>query len=390
MARKRKQQEVDDALAELSGRRETRALEAGRIKGTGLSKNESRASRDRFLSKFYTKLELAASRGKAVTIYVLNLFLLWQHIAAQCDQFAEVLLTISQKDLDIMLYNDEVTPGNVLKPESGTKAHCFYVGAMQMKSLLFSESMWFVAAVVRSVEVKLILGKLAAVTAAICKHYETLRHGHAFKILGQNVFLHGAVRHMLADTPALAFSFGAKTYAGRKVCFKCANIVAKWVSLGQDDLLAGCRDVSAPWSDCQTLTDNEIYEVLQMLEEQAAVKSKQHLQSLESNLGYNHNPYSMWLNPAARALLPPSRCHFDWVHIFYCQGIASLHIFKLREKLWAIGWSAAKIHEFVKDNLKVATEKRVSFGTVFSDGYFGDSTWKAGVSFVCLLSFLYH
>ena len=385
MARKRKQDELDKIFAEMSGRRETRAREALRLKETDISDDVARSIRNRYLDTFYTKVDLAAEGGQTVAIYILNLYLLWEHLASQCRAFADVLLTLHQQDLHFIVYHDEITPGNVLKPESGTKAHAFYIGAKQMGKLLSSESMWFVATVVRSLDAKIIQGKLAAVTAAVCKHFRHLRHGHAFHTY--NVFVYGAVRHLLADTPALAFSFGAKTYAGRKVCFKCANIVAKWVALGPSDKAAGLRHVSAPWPECQPLTDNEIYEIVELLRAEAGHRPQSYMNSLESNLGYNHTPFCLWLDKEARELLPPSRCHFDWVHIFYSQGIASQHIFQLQGKLSASGWSPATIHDFAKQTFQMgADNNRISFKTVFSQGYFGENTWKAHVRFkICCL-----
>ena len=388
MPAKRKQLDREEAYAELSARRETRALEATRLKGDKFSDKVARSIRNRWVDKYYTKVDLPAENNSTVAIYILNVFLLWEYLATRCQQFAEVLLKLNNVDLDFLLYNDEVTPGNVLKPESATKAHLFYVGAKQMGQLLFNESCWFLVAVVRSVELKTTCGKLAAVTAAVCRHLSSLRLGHLLKIAGRSTMLHGAVRYLLADTPALAFSFGAKTFAGRKICFKCANILAKWVVLGPREKRFGFRDASAPWSECQPLNDREIFEVVDLLRAQAAHSSKAQMQTLEVNLGYNHNPFSLWLDGEARSMLPPSRCHFDWVHIFYCQGIASLHVFRLRDKLLAYGWSPARIQDFFKKTFSTASDRKTfSFTTVFAAGYFGAETWKAAAEFFVFVLF---
>eukprot|EP00439_Symbiodinium_sp_Y106_P022894 s5293_g2.t2 len=321
MPAKRKQLDREEAYAELSGRRETRAREATRLKGDQFSDFIAKSMRNR-------KVDLPAENNKTAAIYILNVFMLWEYLATRCQQFAEV------------------TPGNVLKPESATKAHFFYVGAKQMGQLLFNESCWFLVAVVRSVELKTISGKLAAVTAAVCRHLSSLRLGHLLKIAGRSTMLLGAVRYLLADTPALAFSFGAKTFAGRKICFKCANILATWVVLGPREKRFGFRHASAPWSECQPLSDREIFEIVEILHAQAAHSSKSQMQTLEVNLGYNHNPF-----------------------LFLVDG-------------WRGPIYAAAVEDFFKKTFSTASDRKTfSFTTVFAAGYFGAETWKAAAEF---------
>ena len=94
MPAKRKQLDREEAYAELSGRRETRAREATRLKGDQFSDFIAKSMRNRWVKRYYTKVDLPAENNKTAAIYILNVFMLWEYLATRCQQFAEVLLKL--------------------------------------------------------------------------------------------------------------------------------------------------------------------------------------------------------------------------------------------------------------------------------------------------------
>ena len=75
------------------------------------------------------------------------------------------------KKWDLVIYNDEVTPGNPLAHNNARKAELFYWSILQWGShVLSNELAWFELCVLRSAERKLVLGGLSGVLALLLQH----------------------------------------------------------------------------------------------------------------------------------------------------------------------------------------------------------------------------
>ena len=131
--------------------------------------------------------------GKQVTIFYTDpAACLWE-ACNRCQGFASYLNQCREQrpcsptsPYDIVLYCDEVSPGNQLKPSNDRKLQVIYWSLKQLGGMALSkEDSWFVLAVVRSVDVQ----RMADGMAQVMKHMFALFLGERGQTLLNGILL---------------------------------------------------------------------------------------------------------------------------------------------------------------------------------------------------------
>ena len=117
--------------------------------------------------------------GKYVDVEIAHPFAMLQHVCKVSESFANCLartLAIVPNNLgnpwNLIIYTDEVTPGNQLAYRNARKFHAVYFSVMEFgPDILCHEQAWFTWAIVESTTVDEIQGGLAGLYNAVLKSF---------------------------------------------------------------------------------------------------------------------------------------------------------------------------------------------------------------------------
>ena len=157
------------------------------------------------------------------------------HMIAQAPPYAAMIEEANRqstiiKPLRLIIYSDEVTPGNVLSPHNQRKFHAIYFNFLEVRKRIYSESSWLIAGAILSTEVANIEGGLSGVIKALLEslfvgdtsvRFAGLTLDFGGEVGTRRVFIE--LHAIIADADALRAMFAFKGAAGLKPCFKCQN-----------------------------------------------------------------------------------------------------------------------------------------------------------------------
>jgi hypothetical protein len=267
------------------------------------------------------------------------------YVVAQCKYMSglieRTLATYPCSPLDpwgMVLYCDEVVPGNVMRSENTKKLMAVYWSILEFGAAsLCKESNWFTASIATTTD----LGKVATgVTQLIAELLtrtftgaESISRGGLRLRLhnGNDVRIFMEFRIFLADEAALHDVFMCKGAGGIKLCVLCMNIYARdW--LGFKDNPRGTEG-ARPYCDvhhlrgCVLHTKGTHVAVLEKLRDYKASLNAEEYKKKETQLGFTLNARSLFLDARLRDVVDaPSQLMFDWAHCIL-QGILGVVLY---------------------------------------------------------------
>ena len=230
----------------------------------------------------------------------------------------------------IVLYSDEINPGNQLAYQHSRKAWGFYWTFEEFGPFTSDEDIWFEVAVVRTSECHRLPGGVCRLVKNLLLKAFFDKDGHHFELSGARFVLHdnsdvlvfASLAEFLADADALPHMFGCKTSAGLKCCTLCLNV---FNGLTPRDVVA--RTAGAVYHSCSDSTKFVLatpgwYDsVVNRLRAQVALINKGEFEELEIKLGWIHNPEGVMFDDRCRVLCYPCNVlRYDWCHNFFVNG----------------------------------------------------------------------
>ena len=154
------------------------------------------------------------------------------HVAARTagirDVFADALRTAGVREKwRLIVYLDEITPGNPLRPDNKRKINAFYVSCLELAAALCSESAWFFVGCLRSTIAKQVRGGISGVTRALLRAFfvGTMSLSIGGVLLPDGALLFVKMHRLLCDEGAGKVAWCVKGAAGIKNCMHCKNVV---------------------------------------------------------------------------------------------------------------------------------------------------------------------
>ena len=249
----------------------------------------------------------------------------------------------------MIVYADEITPGNALKPLNSRKIHAFYVSFAEMGTELSSESMWFTVLAARSDLVNKMEGGFSELFKLFMeKLFEgpfNLKTGCMLDFgQGQQHLFFASPAIFVADESCIKFAWDLKGASGSVCCLFCSNIVSQNNRLDVHDatntLVTIAETDNSKW---RARGDQLLWASHDRLETIAGRGSKAELQRLQQAMGINHN-YKGLLG--SRLLAPSSTTIYDWMHCYLVSGLLQLELGLLIPLLYAAGHSVKEILTF--------------------------------------------
>ena len=275
------------------------------------------------------------------------------HAVKQCPAFAKYLIakhaenpSSAEHPWRIVLYTDEVTPGNQLKVDNRRKVWVLYWSFAELGSGLSNEVMWNILAVVRSSTVREVNGLTFLLRYILPAFYSPsdFRHGITLSYNDHIFMLFSSIQLIVADCDALKAVWEFKGASGILPCFFCRNVVGR-----RTDLHLHGNLVSAAETDISKFsihTDESLRATVRMLETQKGILRPGAFDKLEKSVGINYRPDGLLCDPAFASLTPITSTLYDWMHCYVVGGVFNVEVGHLMNCLAANGVSNRDVQSF--------------------------------------------
>ena len=295
----------------------------------------------------------------------------------------------------LVIYADEVVPGNVLRLDNKRKVFCVYVTIREVgPSYLKHESMWVPVAAIRSAKTKEVKGGVSA-----CMRVLFRRWFLSDKLAEQGVVLdldipgsryatfYFAVGNVVADGDAYRAIWSAKGASGKLPCLLCKNVLSDHVV---SDYLVhfSCPHVER----FDAASSSDIWEKVDKLHERVAAVSKKDFENLQMLYGITYAPTGLLWDKELRPFVKPVECiTFDAMHTLVSNGIVQNETGLLTAALKSIGIKWEALRSFVDADWRVCralgsvSTLRGCFGKPREQAFQSGGVFKSGASEMLLL-----
>jgi len=301
------------------------------------------------LAQVSVSVAVPKKTGGAVTLLVAPPQRVMQLYIEQSHAFRELIsvkYTVGQT-WRLILYHDEVTPGNAMRPDNKRKFSILYGAFINLGAkLLRDERIWLPLAVIRHDVAGASIGGLSGALLHIFRSFfEGLQAGYVLKLTSPTVFLY-RVGNLLADEDAIRASWACKGASGVRPCFACMNVVMKGYAKHNQVLVDLDEDDPRKF---QLMSDQDWFQMADHLKNQAAVLNKSALDTLEKSMGLNYVPGGLMFDAEIRSIVRPTSTTFDAMHVWFSNGICNteLHIF-LEAAETKCGLTYSVIHDYMQ------------------------------------------
>ena len=234
----------------------------------------------------------------------------------------------------LVLYADEVVPGNQLSVVNKRKVWVFYFSFLEFGRQLSDENVWIPLAAEPSYGLKDVSAGISQVTAALLKQFfgartfDLHKGGILLKRPDGSVFrLFARLDMFLNDGGAHKLIFGCKGDAGSRFCMLCKNLVSRSSSLTDTDgtNLLVCGHVYD--SELKFATNSDIRGAIRRVSEYKLTDSSADFKLRSQAIGFSFQPDGLLFDTALLDVVYPSDqyCH-DWMHGMCANGVANLVI----------------------------------------------------------------
>ena len=266
----------------------------------------------------------------------LSLPKLLQHIVAESPAWArELRLAWQSKSCSktspyhLLVYGDEIVPGNVLRLDNKRKFFAVYVSIQEMRpSALKHEGMWLPVAVMRTTVAKTIASGISACMRRLYDRWlidDDLSGSGVLIDLGlpdsRYVNLYFVAGVFVADADAHRAVFNAKGSAGKLPCFMCKNVVSdpEAASISNYLVSLSCTDVRC-FDRC---TNRDLWDKADMLVREKGRLGVGAFKQLTVAIGINYEPEGILFDiPLRRFLKPCDIVCYDSMHCVLSNGLA--------------------------------------------------------------------
>ncbi len=315
------------------------------------NRNQLRESRDHIASEttpfgpIVQDINVEDTSGRMMSIPIASPFaMLWvmcmqsAAFAALMKQRLEVCPTSYEHPWNVILYSDEVTPGNPLKTANERKFQAVYFSFLELgPHALSSEQAWMPLMTEYSTVVNRVQGSLSHVFGAIVK-YCFSAGGFSFQLAGINLPLGDGVRFwaklglFVQDGAAHKYTWSSRAGACR-LCLLCKNVFTEQSEVVAEDgsNLLCCNVYKV--SDCNLATSRDLRAAARYLERKASTLTATAFTSLQQSLGLTYIPGTILLDRDLDTIVDPAEQYVhDWMHTLFADGIANLLVYLLFEE----------------------------------------------------------
>jgi|AntRauTorckE5430_2_1112549.scaffolds.fasta_scaffold02022_2 hypothetical protein len=240
--------------------------------------------------------------------------------------------------LHLVLYMDEVNPGNPFRPEKSRTLQCIYWAFTEWPQYILQRvAAWPTFGVIRSTTVAKIPHGMATVMKHVLLTFfppdgHSLMRGVEVHVQRsrESIIVISSFAGFLADEKAHKEVASLKGASGFKPCLECGNCFGRLPQSTCDARgLPTCRCIDK--TAFALNTDATVYDMADRLEH-AAVNDPGSLDDLEQSFGIKHEPAGLMFHKGLRErsiYRPVSNMIRDWMHVILNQGVANCQLYEL-------------------------------------------------------------
>lgn len=227
--------------------------------------------------------------------------------------------------LTLILYEDEVTPGNVFMVRR--KVHAWYFSFREFNLHLRSEQSWICFAVLQSTIPPMVKGEFSAVSKELLltMFAENRQNFSSFVVVElPEARCISVILEDLQDADAKKTKWAIMGAGGVRPCMHCTTVFMK------DHPASSIREnfhdmTELKWADVEKnqATDQDLWDAQdQLIQISAAGSSVKELKKLETILGMHCCPEGLLACKPLRGFVKPSKSTYDPMHCYFSDGIA--------------------------------------------------------------------
>ena len=282
--------------------------------------------------------------------FIANVVSFMQTLATQTSFFMSLLSRVAFEHagtpLQLLVYCDEVTPGNVLAPDHTRKSYLVYISFTAFRTWLSHTGSWLPIAVIRSKTMESLegnfsehmLGCVLSLQQQLCKE-----EGLAFCVDQQSFWLQVDPKFaFVADEAAIKGFLGCKGASGVKPCVKCKNVLYKRAN-SQEGVNPYFVTVSEYRCDrFDPTTDSDVETIINFLKLESTRKTPRQFEKDEKLSGFNLIPTGLLCHESVRATILLKNILYDPMHIYLSNGLIGEEMvlfFKALNSSTALSWT---------------------------------------------------
>ena len=284
-------------------------------------------------------------------ILVLNVFAFLSHTFNACAAWRKLLVDTHRRHpssvespWSLVLYNDEVTPGNALAPDLVRKCQTIYASFKQFGTAILSrENAWMCFFVHRSSLVKQILGGMAQVIGVLLK---SIFSATGYNLHETGIFLehdscefrlHARFDLIVQDGAAHKDIWQIKGDNGLRMCLCCDAIMSR-TDVAQHAVAGALKQNVIKAVDLNFCTDEEIRNAATRLK---ACYDANHAdrERISMAMGLNYCRYMLLTDQSLiNVIRPATQFMHDWMHGLFSSGVFNVLMHYVLEALEDAGF----------------------------------------------------
>ena len=290
------------------------------------------------------------------------LALLWSALTASTEFRAfvtrrlEAAPSTPERPWNIILYSDEVTPGNPLSTSNERKLQVIYFSFAEFgANALSHEEAWFTLMAERSVKIKQVSAGMSRAFSAIINSFfdnqgtNMRTGGAALPMLGGSARIFAQLGVVVQDGGAHKLTWHSRGDGALRLCILCQNLFTEKSKVCDEDGTNLLRCNVIRHEDLALATGAQVRTTARYIEKQAAtVRSKAELSHYEKALGMTHHPHALLLNRSLDEYVDPCEVFVhDWMHGLFVDGVYNVTVYLLLEAF--IDNGTKNVYDMVRD-----------------------------------------
>ena len=262
-------------------------------------------------------------------------------------------ITSNASTLSIILFMDELTPGNPLRPDKSRTAQAVYWVFTQWPDHVLSRSAcWLQFGVLRSSICSALPAGASGFMRSIMHTFwpsngPSFGRGALIRHNSQDVAFVAQFGGYLCDEKAHKELFFLKGASGSKPCINCANLLqfVEEEDLGTTLCSLACTDMSK----MKRHTNASVYSMVDKLRVEKDKLNKKNFAALEQALGMNYDEAALLFDNHLRSIVRPTdHCLRDWMHTCLSGGVASTEVARVIHTLGEHGVGMQQVASYMQ------------------------------------------
>ena len=245
----------------------------------------------------------------------------------------------SESPWGLIVYFDELTPGNVLRLDNKRKTMAIYMSFAQLgHHRLCKTELWLTIAVARTSFIKTIAGGWSNMLRVLLRSAflgaDSFQNGVVVHTRGPR-FIFARLSNVIADEAALKLGLDCKGASGLRPCPMCKNVMLKGSEVANRDRTGYLVEITCSDMDrFDWASDRDLFDVADLLQSSRGTMGVGAFKQLEMSTGFNHNERGILADTELRPFLrPASSFTFDPMHCLWSNGIVSVEVHCFLQRL---------------------------------------------------------